>query len=71
MTAWEKDLDRWLTTPPDEPESNFFCENCGEPFYPDDLVFDCDGYKYCKECAGEWLEEHATKVTEEECYGKE
>ena len=68
MEHWKADLDRWLTTPPEEPESKFLCAKCKEPFYPDDKYFDCDGEKYCEECAMEWFKSQALTATEEDCY---
>lgn len=61
--------DRWKTTPPDEPESNFTCECCGDFFLPDDKVYDIEGEEMCEECAKEWLERQVHLATEDECYG--
>ncbi len=73
MNDWTKSLDRWLTTPPEEKESLLYCDNedCGEPFYPGDEVYEIEGVNLCKECALKWLEEQARVATEEECYGSE
>lgn len=72
---WKKGLDRWLTTPPEdehEEESSFTCEGdrCDTVFYPDDDVYELDGYYFCRECALEWLDQHKRTVTEGECYGE-
>ena len=69
MESWQRELDRWLTTLPDEPESEFMCMRCKEPFYPEDTYYDCDGEYLCKDCAEEWLSEQAHVATEEQCYG--
>ena len=71
MEQWQRELDKWLTTPPEELESNFYCdgEKCGEPFFPDEYVYEVDGQCFCKECALEWLELHRRRVTEGDCYG--
>lgn len=69
MEQWQHDLDRWLTTPPEEPESHFFCdgENCGEPFYPDDYVYEIEGMNLCEDCAKLWLDSQKRLVTEGDC----
>lgn len=60
--------DRWKTTPPDEPESCYHCDECDEPFYPDDKVYCIEGLCLCEECAREWLEQQCERATEEQCY---
>lgn len=62
--------DRWKTTPPYdlEKESKCKCERCGEILYPGDKFYDCEGYKFCHECAVEWIDEQEQTVTEEMCY---
>ena len=71
MENWQYDLDRVLTTPPEDemPVSKFYCHECGFEFYPDDRVYDIDGRILCEDCADDWLEDHVRKATEEECYG--
>ena len=69
MENWELSLDQWLTNPPEAPESHFQCDECDEPFYPDDKVYSLDGLCLCEECAREWLEQQTTRATEEQCYG--
>ena len=73
MEQWQHALDRWLTTPPEEQESTFFCdgEDCGEPFYPDDYVYELDGRCFCENCAQEWLENQKRLVMEGECFNAE
>ena len=70
MENWELQCDKWLATPPDEPESHLFCEGdkCGEPFYPDDKIYKIEGMNLCEECARTWLEEQAVTATWEDCY---
>ena len=69
MENWELALDRWLTTPPEEPDLVFFCEHCKEPFEVDDKVYHIEGECLCEECAQEWLHQQVTYATAEECYG--
>lgn len=74
MEHWQADLDRWLTTPPEEAESDFFCDGdkCGEPFYPNEYVYEIDDMNLCEDCAKEWLDKHKRRVTERDCgYDKE
>lgn len=67
--SWEHSYDKWKTTPPEPQESNFKCDRCGEEFYPDDQVYECDCENLCKECAVEWLNDKWHYVTWEQCYG--
>lgn len=50
--GWKADLDRYLTTPPDdgEPEVVGKCINCQEPIYEYDDVYVIDGEVYCEDC---------------------
>ena len=63
MEKWEYELDKWLTTPPDEPESKCKCCKCGEELLPDDSYFELDDELYCEICAEDWLEGHRNWVT--------
>ena len=69
MEQWQHDLDRWLTTPPDEDDTDFHCDKCDKPFYPDDKYYEIEGDCICEECAQEWLESQVSRATEEQCYG--
>ncbi len=60
--------DKWKTTPPDEPDSNYHCDGCNEAFYPDDKVYNIEGLCLCEECAREWLEQQSEVATEEQCF---
>ena len=71
MEIWQRDLDRYLTTPPEDkmPVSKAYCHECGEEFYPEDRAYEIEDRLLCRDCAEEWLEDHSRKITEEECYG--
>ena len=70
MEHWEYECDKWLTTPPDELETKFFCEGegCDNEFYPDDTYYEIEGMRLCEECAKEWLANQARRATERDCY---
>lgn len=34
--------DRWKTTPPREPDPIYYCDQCGEPVYEGDFIYDID-----------------------------
>ena len=63
-------LDRWLTTPPDDPETRLHCRECGQDIYPGERIYRLDDDIYCSECAREWLEQFEEEATEEQCYGE-
>ena len=67
--SWEHSCDVWKTTPPEPAESKFKCDKCGEEFYPDDPVYECDCENLCKDCALEWLNDKWHYATWEQCYG--
>lgn len=69
MIDWELSLDRYLTNPPDDPESNFLCGECKDPIYPNDEYYVIDGVNLCEDCAREWLYQQKHIATEEQCYG--
>lgn len=69
MDTWERDYDRWKTTPPDEVESVCKCAVCGKGLYVDEEYYDLDDGIYCEGCAQDWLEEHRSYVTEDMAYG--
>ena len=62
-------LDRWLTTPPDDPETILHCRECGTEIYPGERIYRLDDDIYCSECANEWLAQFEEEATEEMCYG--
>ena len=68
---WKMSLDKYLTNPPDDPESHLHCDGdkCRWTFIPEDKVYRIEELNLCRECALKWLEERAEIVTEEECYG--
>ena len=66
---WQKNLDRWLTTPPDDVESKCKCSECGEQLFPDDEYYFLDGSVYCPGCAEEWLDQQKNTVSENMAYG--
>ena len=71
MDGWKQSLDRWLTTPPDDEETELYCddEDCHDPIYPGDEYYVIDGMNLCRECALKWLDGRVQTATEEECYG--
>lgn len=70
MESWEKALDRWLTTPPEEKESSCKCCVCKEMLFPDDEYYRLDGEIHCSDCAETWLEGQKEYVTEDMAYGE-
>ena len=70
-TRWEKQLDSWLTNPPEGEESQLHCQGCGQEIYPGELIYDLDDNYYCSDCAKEWLAQFETEATEEMCYGSD
>lgn len=70
MEQWQVALDRWLTTPPENDDTDFYCEKCDEPFYPDDKYYMIEGECLCQKCAEEWLDAQAEVATEGDCYGE-
>ena len=69
MENWKLSLDSMLCNPPDMPESHYHCDECEEPFYPDDKVYFLEGLNLCENCADSWFEQQMTRATEEQCYG--
>lgn len=69
MANWEKSLDRWLTTPPEEDTTECFCAECEEPLYVDDEYFELDGQILCEDCAKDWLDDRRSVVTEAMVHG--
>lgn len=65
---WEHALDVYLTTPPEEPESQCKCCVCGEELYPEDTYYDFEGDIYCENCAEWWINRHKFAVREDMCY---
>lgn len=72
-SQWEKQLDHYLTTPPEEMETHFFCELCKEPIFPGDSVYyiESEDETYCKDCAEKWLEDQRRTATYDDCYGED
>ena len=68
-SRWEKQLDSYLTTPPKEKDTAFWCDDCGEDFNPGDKYYEIDGSKLCENCAKDWLETHEKVATEDDCFG--
>ena len=68
MEDWQYALDRYLTTPPDEPETNLYCVECDEGIYPDDAFYEIDGMRLCEDCAKAWLENQRKIATDDDCY---
>lgn len=71
MESWQRDLDKWLTTPPEEPESKFYCDHCGEPMFPEEKYYKIEDENLCPDCARTWLDDQWHFVTEEMAYGEE
>lgn len=42
--------DRWKTTPPREPDPRYYCDQCGEPVYEGDFIYDIDEKIICSDC---------------------
>ena len=63
MEDWQKDLDRYLTTPPDE-HTHCHCAWCNEDLFEDDEYWELDDEILCEECAEKWLESHKNWVSE-------
>ena len=66
--ALDAALDRYLTTPPEEPDSKLKCTECKVDIYPGEIVYRLDDEVYCRDCATEWLEKHSETVTDDMCY---
>ena len=64
MEHWQNELDKWLTTPPEEQESKLVCADCGNEIYPDEKFYNINGRIYCEDC----IEDYAEYATEEQCY---
>ena len=72
MEQWQKDLDRWLTTPPeDEMKTKCVCAWCKEELYFDDEYWELDDEILCEDCAQKWLDNHKNWVSESMAYGEE
>lgn len=41
--------DEWKTTPPEEPEPETYCTECGAPLYEGDALYTIDG-GICEDC---------------------
>ena len=67
--SWESDYDRWKTTPPEPPDSEFKCESCENDLYEGDVYYDIEGSCICDKCAQEWLEAMKKIVTYEQEHG--
>ena len=70
--SWEADLDRYLTTPPEDelPESRIKCCECGEELYPGDYVYKIEGDYLCEDHAEEWLKSQRIEIDEEMAFGE-
>jgi len=67
---WEHALDVYLTTPPEEPESQCKCCICKEELFEGDDYYDIEGDIYCEDCAEGWLEAQKFKVREDMVNGE-
>lgn len=48
--GWEHDLDRYLTTPPDEEKPVHECCICGKGIYEGMDYYEVDDEAYCEDC---------------------
>ena len=62
VEGWQKDLDRYLTTPPDE-FTHCHCAWCKEDLFEDDEYWELDDEILCENCAEKWLDEHKNWVS--------
>ena len=62
-------LDRYLTTPPDDPETVFKCEQCEEDFFPGDEYYYIEGENLCPRCAERWFDSMRRTADEDLCFG--
>lgn len=69
MEKWQRDLDRYLTTPPDDEETKCFCAWCKDPLYFDDEYYEIEGDILCEDCAQKWLDNQKNWVSEHMAYG--
>jgi hypothetical protein len=66
---WQWSLDKMLANPPDDPDSHFKCDQCGEVFLPGDRFYQLEGENLCYRCASSWLDDQSEYATEDKCYG--
>lgn len=69
--SWERAYDVWKTSPPEEEDSKFKCDCCGDNLWVDDKYMEINGEVYCHYCAEDWFENQWQKAKWEQCYGDE